>query len=339
MKLGTSLRFVFPTSENTLAMYQQMVAGLPPGTFVERPMGPVDTGDQVRHLLEVSQAAAEAGLWAVIVGDNHNAPAIYANCFQPIPTIARLSAVTADLDVGAVFLAPFYHPLLLAEQIATVAALVDAPTLWVFAIGERREAFDAFGIPLRERVRRTEALVPPVRSLLAGESVTATGPGWQIENGLISPMPRHVPRFLLAGSVDAAIDRAARLGDGWVTAQNATDDELVRQLERYRAACAHHERPPLPVLRRDIFVAKTDEEALDHVRPILAEGYRGLDLERVLVGSPQTIVDRLATYRKLGFDHVLVRHITGDHAAMLDSFGLIGEQVIPEITEWNEGSS
>lgn len=336
MKLGTSLRFVFPTSENTLPMYQEMVASLPPGAFVERPMGPVTTEEQARHLLEVSQAAADAGLWAVLVGDNHNVPAIYANCFQPVPTIARLTAVTATLDVGAVLLAPFYDPLLLAEQISTIAALADGPTLWVFAVGDRQAAFDGFGIPRRERARRTELLVPAVRSLVAGETVTAEGPGWRIDNATISPVPRRPPRLLLAGAADTALDRAGRLGDGWVTAQNATDDELMRQLTRYRTACAGHERQPLPVLRRDIFVAPTDEQALDHVEPILAEGYRGVGLDRLLVGSPQTVVSRLAAYHELGFDHVLVRHVSGDHAAILDSFELIGRHVIPEISEWHE---
>jgi alkanesulfonate monooxygenase SsuD/methylene tetrahydromethanopterin reductase-like flavin-dependent oxidoreductase (luciferase family) len=88
------------------------------------------------------------------------------------------------------------------------------------------------------------------------------------------------------------------------------------------------------VLRRDIFVAPTDRQALDHVEPILAEGYRGVGLERLLVGSPATIVQRLAAYRGLGFHHVLVRHISGDHAAILDSFELIGRHIVPEVASW-----
>lgn len=336
MKLGTSLRFVFPTSEHTLPMYQQMAASLAPGAFFERPMGPKETEAQSRHLIEVADAVRSAGLWALLVGDSHNVPSIYANSFQPVPTIARLSAVTGTMPIGAVLLAPFYQPLLLAEQLATVAAFVDAPTLWVFAIGERRAAFDAFSIPMSQRARRTELVVDVVRSLLAGESVTAEGPGWRIENASISPIPRHAPQLLFGGAVDAALDRAARLGDGWVTAQNATDGELARQLDRYRAGCSAAGRQPVPVLRRDIFVAPTDDEAIAHVRPILDEGYRGLDLDRLLVGSPATVMARLAGYRDLGFDRVLVRHVSGDHRAILRSFELIGREVVPELAGWPE---
>ena len=76
-------------------------------------------------------------------------------------------------------------------------------------------------------------------------------------------------------------------------------------------------------------------QALESVRPILKEGYRGVGLDRLLVGSPDTVLRRLAEYRDMGFGHVLVRHITGDHGPMLDSFSLIGRHVVPEISGWD----
>jgi alkanesulfonate monooxygenase SsuD/methylene tetrahydromethanopterin reductase-like flavin-dependent oxidoreductase (luciferase family) len=335
MLLGTSVRFVFPTSENTLPMYQQMAAALPPGSFIERPMGPMTVDAQTRHLDDLATAARDAGLWALIVGDNHAIPPIFANCFSPVPTIARLSGVTGVMAIGAVLLAPFHHPLLLAEQLGTIAAFVDVPTLWTFAVGDRQGAFDAFGIPRAERGRRTEAIIATVRALLAGETVTADGDGWSVRNASISPLPRQPPRFLVAGAAAPVIDRAARLGDGWLTAQNATDDELRRQLDDYRSACSRTGATPWPVLRRDIHVAESDEEARRHIDPILAEGYRGVTLERLLVGSPTTVVQRLDAYRAMGFDNVLVRHISGDHERILSSIELIGRDVIPEIGRWS----
>jgi alkanesulfonate monooxygenase SsuD/methylene tetrahydromethanopterin reductase-like flavin-dependent oxidoreductase (luciferase family) len=79
----------------------------------------------------------------------------------------------------------------------------------------------------------------------------------------------------------------------------------------------------MPVLRRDIHVAETDKQAHAHVDPILEAGYRGVGYDRLLVGSPDTVVARLRHYEELGFDHVMVRHVTGDHAAMLKSFELL----------------
>jgi alkanesulfonate monooxygenase SsuD/methylene tetrahydromethanopterin reductase-like flavin-dependent oxidoreductase (luciferase family) len=76
-----------------------------------------------------------------------------------------------------------------------------------------------------------------------------------------------------------------------------------------------------------VYVAETDAAARAHVEPILEQGYRGADLSRLLVGSPSTVGARLRSYESMGFEHVMVRHVTGDHAAMLRSFELLGDVV------------
>ena len=62
MKLGTSLRFLYPTGPQTYERFKEVLASLPPGGFVERPMGAFDTAEQSRNVLEIAAAAREAGL-------------------------------------------------------------------------------------------------------------------------------------------------------------------------------------------------------------------------------------------------------------------------------------
>src|SRR5262245_971975 len=52
MKLGTSLRFLYPTGPQTYERFKEVLASLPPGGFVERPMGAFDTAEQSRNVLE-----------------------------------------------------------------------------------------------------------------------------------------------------------------------------------------------------------------------------------------------------------------------------------------------
>ena len=325
MIIGTSLRFFFPSGPQTLGIYQIIARTAPPGAFLERPMGSFDPVEQAENLVALAAAARRANLWCLLVGDNHSAPPVFGRMFQPVPTIARLSAETGTMSIGMVLLAPFYHPLLLAEQIATISAFVDAPIIITFASGGSERAFEAFGYTMKSRGVRTEEIVPAVRALLAGETVTAAGRSFDLVNATISPLPRHPVQILIAGTNETTVERAGRIGDGWLTAQNATDAELAQQLDVYRRTAERHGRVPLPVLRRDIHLAASDREARAHIDPILAEGYRGLDYERLLVGSPDTIVKRLRTYESMGFDHVLVRHITGDHDAIIASFGLLAD--------------
>jgi alkanesulfonate monooxygenase SsuD/methylene tetrahydromethanopterin reductase-like flavin-dependent oxidoreductase (luciferase family) len=118
-----------------------------------------------------------------------------------------------------------------------------------------------------------------------------------------------------------------------LTGQNATDADLGQQLDVYRNAAARSGRPPRPVLRRDIYVGSSDDEARSVVNAILAEGYRGSGLDQLLVGSADTIVQGLRRYRDMGFDYVMVRHIVGDHQLMLRSFERIGHAVMPRIRD------
>jgi alkanesulfonate monooxygenase SsuD/methylene tetrahydromethanopterin reductase-like flavin-dependent oxidoreductase (luciferase family) len=331
MRLGTSLRFLYPTGSQTYERFKEALQSLPPGGFIERPMGAFDTAEQARNVVEVAAAAHAAGLDGLLFGDNHAVPSAYANCFAPVPTIARLMAVTGTMPVGMVLLAPFYQPIVLAEQIGTLAAFAQAPLIVTLANGGRTQTFDAFGIAMTSRARRLEELTVVLRALLRGESVTFHGHHLALEGVRVSPRPRVPVELWLAGTVPAAVARAGTLGDGWLTGQNTPDEELVRQLEIYREAAARAGRPAHAVLRRDIFVAVTDEDAHAEVDRVLAEGYRGTGKAELLVGSPDAVIERLRHYRRLGFEEVMVRHITGDHQRMLDSFELIGRRVMPAI--------
>ena len=331
MRLGTSLRFLFPTGPHTYEIFKRALDAMPPGAFIERPMGAFDTATQARNLLEVATAARAAGLDGLLVGDNHAVPSAFANSFAPVATLARLSAVTGSMPIGMVLLAPFYQPIVLAEQIGTLAAFAAAPLVVVLANGGREDAFKAFGMPLASRARRTEELAVVLRALLAGERVTHRGRYFSLDGVQVSPRPRVPVEIWVAGTVPAAVERAGTLGDGWLTGQNTGDQDLVRQLDLYRSAAARSGRPARAVLRRDIFVAETDAAAHAEVDRILAEGYRGTGKAELLVGGPSAVIERLAHYRELGFEEVMVRHITGDHELMLKSFALIGERVMPQI--------
>ena len=55
----------------------------------------------------------------------------------------------------------------------------------------------------------------------------------------------------------------------------------------------------------------------------------GSGSDELLIASPATVIDKIARYRALGFEYLMVRHIVGDHSAMLASFERIGRHVIP----------
>ena len=81
---------------------------------------------QAAQVLEVA-AAARGGSTNTCSGTAMRCRPSYANAFAPVPTVARLLAVTGSMPVGMVLLAPFYQPIVLAEQLGTLAAFSPRP--------------------------------------------------------------------------------------------------------------------------------------------------------------------------------------------------------------------
>lgn len=331
MKVGISLRGHFPISDAGMKLFHAVVEKLPPGAFYDVPAGDRDTRVQARNLIEVARTTREAGLDMLLIGDHHALPV--TNFFQPTPSLGRLLAETGDVPVGILYLAPFYHPVLMAEQVGTLAAFAPEPLTLVLSIGARTPMFEAFGMSERSRVGRTEETVDIVRRLLAGESVDHESRWFTLRNARINPVPRVPTPIWIGGRVGRAVERAGRLGDGWLSGTTSTDAELRVELERYRAAARAAGRPIHAVIRRDVHVARTDAEAHAVVKPILEGGYRrdSLSLDDLLIGSPASVIERLRGYAAMGFDGVLVRPIVGDHALMLDSLRRLGAEVVPEL--------
>jgi alkanesulfonate monooxygenase SsuD/methylene tetrahydromethanopterin reductase-like flavin-dependent oxidoreductase (luciferase family) len=330
MRIGASPRFLYANGDHSLRIYRDVI--IPRGEFGDIPLGVHDARTQATHLLELAAATSQAGFDFLMLGDSHAVP--HANAFAPTPTLARLLAVTGEMPVGLLYLAPFHHPVIAAEQVGTLAAFAPEPFTLILGNGDVSSQFAAFGISKASRGRRIEELIGLMRRLLAGDQVSHDG-FHTLDGVRINPVPRVPTPIWLAATRGAAVERAGRLADGWETSPGSSPDELVELLALYRRACADSGRTSNPVLRRDIFVAGTDDEAWAAVEPILAAGYRGFGQapETMLVGSAATVIQRLRFYRDLGFDFVLVRHIVGDHQLILDSTRRIGDEVIPAIRE------
>lgn len=265
--------------------------------------------------------AHAAGLDSLFLGDHH---AVADGYFQNVPMLGRLLAGWTR-TAGALFLIPLWQPLLLAEQVATLAALAEGRFVLQCALGGGEDQFRAMGVPLPERVERFESGLAAIRRLLAGEEVTASGsPGFGPAQ--ISPIPPQPVDVWIGASAPPAIDRAARMGDGWIAAPGITLHEAKGQLALYRELCERHGTPEAAaVIRRDVFVGRDRREAEAVVDPEVAAGYRGFDPEVLVYGDVGEVTDSLARLAELGFTDILIRHIGGDEDQIAASLERLGQ--------------
>ncbi len=160
-------------------------------------------------------ALASAGLDHVVTAD-HVSFRVGAGRDGLIDAAGLLAASDLPVYVGLYLLA-LRHPVLVARQLSTLAE--SAPGRLVLGVGvggEDRHEVEVCGVDPRTRGRRMDECLSVLRALLAGEPVSHRGTFFDLEHALILPAPSPPVPLVVGGRSDAALSRAARLGDGWL---------------------------------------------------------------------------------------------------------------------------
>jgi alkanesulfonate monooxygenase SsuD/methylene tetrahydromethanopterin reductase-like flavin-dependent oxidoreductase (luciferase family) len=256
------------------------------------------------EVLSQAQAANRAGLDSLTLGDHHaTGPAGYV---QNVPMLGRILAEWADRPVGCLFLVPLWHPVLMAEQIGTLAAMSSGPFIVQTGLGGGTDQFRAMGAELSQRGARFEEGVLVAQALLRGESVDSDL--WNIRGAEVAPLPPDGVEWWIGGGAPKAIERAARLGDCWYANADLTPETAHRDIEIYQEACARSGRTPVRIpIRKDVFIAEDRAEAEKVGNALVAGGYRGFDRQAVAYGDPDSVAEQLSVFGALGFTDIIIR--------------------------------
>ena len=187
--------------------------------------------------------------------DERSAAPYYQSVQDAVVPLAFLAGQTTRIRLGtAVLIIPFFTPPLLAKQLATLD-LVSAGRLDVgLGIGWSTAEYQAVGVPYERRGARAEEFLAALRTLWTEEVAEFSGRFYQIPPARMAPRPvqRPHPPLLLGGAAPAALRRAGRLADGWISGSTA---DLARVGES------------IVVVRRAASDAGRDPEALRFVSP------------------------------------------------------------------------
>ena len=189
-------------------------------------------------MIERAAAARRAGLNSLFVGDQHVSPTPY---YQNTPMLGRLLAEWGEAPAGCLFLLPLWHPVLVAEQIGTLAAIAQGPFIMQCGLGWGEDRFAAMGANIRTRPSAFEEALDIVRRLLAGETVSSSR-RFRIAEASLALRPAEPVEVWIGASAPPAIDRAARLAEGWIASPGLTREEARAQADLYRERCAAYGR-------------------------------------------------------------------------------------------------
>ncbi|MGH2661132.1 MAG: LLM class flavin-dependent oxidoreductase [Actinomycetota bacterium] len=175
--------------------------------------------------LDLVRLAEALGFDSAWVSEHHGTSDGYLPSL--LPMLAAFAASTERITLGTgIVLAPFHDPLRLAEDAAVVDQLSGGRLILGLGMGWREEEFRTFGVPMSDRVRRTEETVEIVRRAWTGRRFSFDGRTFRYEQVKVTPPPTQdggIPIYL-GGYAQRAVRRAGQLGDGYITDADAVEE-------------------------------------------------------------------------------------------------------------------
>jgi len=319
----------------------------------------VSPRDHLDLLLRQVEAAQRNGLTYITIGHHY----LYGDLrwLQPVPTLARLAAeLNDDVTLATTIIqAPLYHPVALAEELATLDIMSRGRLVVGVGAGYRSDEFTALGVDFADRFAMLDESVALMKRLWTEDHVTHTGRFWQLEDARPHIQPWQVPHPpLWVGAMGpVGVRRSARLGDGWPVTPETKIPDMVRLLSLYEDERERLGKPQVRhPLRREIVPAATTDAAFERFEYMakerlvayaqrqlatrdageLTSSFREVAAKETFIGTPDECV---AQIRELAavvpIDPILVRaqwpHLTGDEVvAYLDD---LGRDIVPAVRE------
>jgi len=278
----------------------------------------VTPSQQFKDVLRIVEKAQECGFNHIAIGQHF----LYGELrwLQPVPLLARLAA---ECDPGTrlvtqIMIAPLYHPVMLAEEIATLDVVTEGRLVFGAGLGYRAEEFDYLGVPFKQRAGRFDESLELMKKLWTQETVDHHGKYWTLEDvhPHLFPVQQPHPPIWIGAHAIPGVERCAKYGDAYACPPETPKHEVAERyaIVRDGFAARGKEFGPQP-LRRNCLVADTREEAM-------------VEYARVAQG-------RYLTYAAKGLDVMDAKDLENEFAKAVSGHAVIGtpDEVVAQLTD------
>ena len=250
-------------------------------------------------------------------------------------SLAAAAGATQRIQLmSTITLLPLYPPALLAKQVATLNFVSDGRFhLGVGVGGEFAKEFEACGVPVKERGRRTNEILHILEQLFTGESVDFQGDFYTMPGVTLDPAPRQIVPTWISGRSEAAMDRCARYGTGWLPYMY-TPEQLDRSLDFIQTRAEEYNRNPVRPGQFIFFAVHEDRDtaiqmASDRLSKQYNQDFSKLVHKYAVAGNPDDCVARLNEYVEAGARTFMLNSACPS-SYTADNEKLMAEQVLPK---------
>jgi probable F420-dependent oxidoreductase len=240
----------------------------------------------------------------------------YGTIYEAILTLAWVGARRTRIRLGtSVIVVPQRNAVVLAKELATLDALSGGRVVAGVGIGWNEPEFGNLGVADRFRVRGayTDEAIRLWRHLWSGSEAAFEGRFHRISDFAFAPLPAQGARLPIwvGGRSEAALRRAATLGDGWQSSAIGPDAYGTR-LAGLRAAAEAAGRP-MPALSARVRVRADETDG---------SGY-------AMRGSPEAIGAEVRRFAELGVGHLALSFRPTDPAGVVAAAERFAREVEP----------
>jgi alkanesulfonate monooxygenase SsuD/methylene tetrahydromethanopterin reductase-like flavin-dependent oxidoreductase (luciferase family) len=316
--------------------------------------------------LEMAQAAETLGFHNVWLAEHHFST--YGYLSRPAQLATYIAAKTTRLRVGtAVIVVPLHHPLVIAEEIATLDLLSGGRLDVGLGRGYQQYEFERFGLELESGRGRWDESVDIILKALGGQPFSYDGKFFKIPDTSVFPQPVQTPRppIWITAQSPQSLEAAVRRGFHVLTGGFGVPIERLAEFRRLFDRVVGEVKPAHPLevgVQRAVYVADSLADAraaaeqarwnmrvtlslrhhyerVEHGRAIPVPAAKEPDLDELLdrflvIGTPDTCLRQIRRIRELvGITHFNGSFWFGDleHARVLRSMERFAKEVMPAL--------
>jgi len=256
---------------------------------------------------------------------------------ESITLLASYAPITKRIKLGVgVYLLALRSPAVAAKQTATLDVLSGGRLIFGVGVGgENPKEFELCGIPHKERGARVNEGIDAVRALWRDTPASFHGRFTRFDSVSIDPKPvQQPPPIWIGGRSDAALARAGRQGDGWMS-YVVQADRYAQSLDKIRAAAATASRSMdgftaahlvFITIGRDYEAAKRAWVGVLSRR--YAQDFEPLAQRYGVIGTPEQCAEQLERFRAAGCSYFVMSAIS-DPRDERDQHEAIAAEIIP----------
>ena len=259
---------------------------------------------------------------------------------ESLTLLATYVPITGRLRLGtAVYLLALRSAAIAAKASATLDALSGGRLIFGVGVGgENPKEFELCGVPHRERGARVTEGIDAVRTLWRDTPATFKGRFTSFEGVSIDPKPvqKPGPPIWIGGRSDAALARAGRQGDGWIS-YVVQPERYGQGVDKIRAAAGAAGRTlagfefghlAFITVGRDWESAKAVWVA--HLSKRYAQDFEPLARKYGIIGTPEQCAEQLARFAAAGCTYMVV-NVIGEPRDERDQLERIAADILPRL--------